>query len=241
MILLTMAHVKKQSLILLVAGACVFLGGLSASAQIRILPYGDSVTSYGSAPESSYRYWLFVDLTNAGFQFKQGFIFVGTQSGTQDGAPANTWPAEQYSGGAGQTSANAKSQAGSIAKSTQPDIVLFDFGSNDFGAWDLSTTRTNLDLAIEAIRAVNPNVTILLAKPTPWVDSDKGARRFMSQLCGTVAKVAQDEKKAGANVIVVNLFGGFNAQRDTKDTMHPNVVGEQKIANKYFQALRKIL
>jgi acyl-CoA thioesterase I len=239
MTFLTIASVKKQTLAFLFAGSCVCFCWLSANAQVRILPYGDSVTSYGSAPESSYRYWLFVDLTNAGFQFKQDFVFVGNQSGTQDGTPANSWPAEQFSGGAGQTSANAKSQAGSIAKSTQPDIVLLDFGSNDFGNWGLNTTRTNLDTAIEEIRAVKPNVIILLAKPTPWVD--KNARRFMSQLCGTISKVAQDEKKAGANVVVVNLFGGFNPRKNTKDTMHPNVQGEQKIATKYFQVLKRFL
>ena len=61
------------------AGACVCLGGLSANAQVRILPYGDSVTTFGSAPESSYRYWLYTDLTDAGFNFPPDFVFVGTE------------------------------------------------------------------------------------------------------------------------------------------------------------------
>ena len=236
-----MARMKKQILTTLIAGACICLGAFGARAQVRILPYGDSVTSFGSAPESSYRYWLFVDLTNAGYVFQQDFVFVGTRSGTEDGAPQNNWPAEQYSGGEGQTSLNAQTDSGNIANATQPDIVLLDFGSNDFGNWGLDTTRANLDAAIEEMRAVNPNVIVLIAKPTPWIDTDPGAKKFMSQLSSTIGKVAQDEKKAGANVVVVNLFGGFNARKDTKDDVHPNVQGEQKIAKKYFNALKGVL
>jgi hypothetical protein len=236
-----MAHMKKQNLAGLFVSLCLCAVPLIGQAQVKILPYGDSVTSFGSVPESSYRYWLFVDLTNAGFVFQQDFTFVGTRFGTEDGPPQNDWPAEQYSGGEGQTSLNASLDGGGIANSTQPDIVLLDFGSNDFGNWDLGTTRTNLDTAIEAIRSVNPNVIILLAKPTPWVPTANAEKKFMSQLSGTISKVAKDEKKAGANVIVVDLFGGFNARKDTKDGTHPNVSGEQKIANKYFKVLKKLL
>ena len=238
---------KKQFLASVIAGACACVGCLSANAQVKILPYGDSVTTFGSAPESSYRYWLYTDLTDAGFQLDVDFSFVGTESGTQDGPPANDWPAEEFSGNEGESSGEAAGEAASIASATQPDIVLLDFGSNDYDASQsvkdtLAQTRANLDAIIQAFAAQNPNVTILLAKPTPWVvtlDSPPGTKQFMSGLSGAVAKAAQDQKKAGVNVILVNLHGGFNARADTKDGSHPNVRGEQKIATKYFQLLRK--
>ncbi|HWD91956.1 MAG TPA: GDSL-type esterase/lipase family protein [Verrucomicrobiae bacterium] len=237
---------KKQILTGVLMAACMCLGSFGARAQVKILPYGDSVTSFGSAPESSYRYWLFVDLTNAGYVFQQDFVFVGNHSGTQDGPPQNDWPAEEYAGDGGETSLSPLSPgsgdyAPDVANQTQPDIVLLDFGSNDFGDWDLGTTRTNLDTVIEDLRAVNANVTVLIARPTPWVDTDPGARKFMSQLSATVGKVAKDEKRAGANVVAINLFGGFNARVDTKDGTHPNVIGEQKIARKYFNEINKLL
>ena len=123
--------------------------------------------------------------------------------------------------------------------------MLLDFGSNDFGEpWetaDLGATRTNLDQTIEEIRATRPDAIILIAKPTRWATSDGSARRFMSQLSATVSKVAADERSLGANVIVVNLFAGFSPQSDTKDGVHPNVRGEQKIAKKYFAVLRGLL
>ena len=243
-----MALMKKQILAGMVAGACVCLGSLSANAQVRILPYGDSVTTFGSAPESSYRYWLFTDLTqNGGFVFEQDFVFVGTDSGVQDGSPQNDWPAEEFSGNEGESSGEAAGEAANIASATQPDIVLLDFGSNDYDASQsvkdtLAQTRANLDAIIQAFAAQNPSVTILLAKPTGWVvdaDSPPGTRQFMSGLGAAVSKAATDSKKAGINVVVVNIHGGFNARKDTKDGSHPNVRGEQKIANKYFQALRR--
>lgn len=242
---------KTRILALMFAGACICLGGWSANAQIKILPYGDSVTTFGSAPESSYRYWLFVDLTNAGFQFGDGgnFVFVGTESGTQDGPPANDWPAEEFSGDEGETSAGAAPESSGVASSTQPDVVLLDFGSNDYDGTQsvrdtLASVRANLDTIIQNFAANNSGVTILLAQPTPWVPGPTaapGTKQFMSGLAGAVAKAAHDERKAGVNVILVNLHAGFSARKDTKDGAHPNVGGEQKIAKKYFKALKRVL
>jgi acyl-CoA thioesterase-1 len=244
-----MAHMKKQNFAGLFVGACVCLAAFCASAQLRILPYGDSVTTFGSAPESSYRYWLFTRLTDAGFVYQQDFDFVGTAYGTQDGAPQNDWPAQQFSGDEGESSGGAAGEAAGVAGATAPDVVLLDFGSNDYDASQspkdtLAQTRANLDAIIQAFAAQNPNVVILLAVPTPWVvtaDSPPGTKKFMSGLSGAVSKAAQDERKAGVNVILVNLRGGFGARKDTKDGSHPNVSGEQKIAGKYFQALRRVL
>jgi acyl-CoA thioesterase-1 len=248
-ILSKMAHMKKRILALMFAAACVCLGCLSAKATLSILPYGDSVTTFGSAPESSYRFWLFVDLTNAGFQFQQDFVFVGTESGTQDGPPANDWPAEEFSGDEGETSGDAVPESSGVAGATQPDVVLLDFGSNDYDGSQsvrdtLAGVRNNLDTIIQNFAQNNSGVTILLAMPTPWVPDPtaaRGTKQFMSGLAGAVAKAARDERRAGVNVILVNLHAGFSARKDTKDGAHPNVVGEQKIARKYFKALKRIL
>jgi acyl-CoA thioesterase-1 len=241
----TMAPMKKQNFTGLLVGLCIGAAPLLGHAQanhVNIMPFGDSVTAFGSNPESSYRYWLWQQLQAAGFN---NIDFIGHSSGVADGAPLNGDFDQSYEGGGNDwtslTALNDADNAGSL----NPDIVLLDFGSNDFGeGWETvnaSETRSNLDQTIETLRAHNPNVIILLAKPTGWVTTDKAERKFQSALCGAVAKAAQDEKRAGANVILVNLHGGYSPQKDTKDGTHPNVRGEQKIANKYFAALRKIL
>ena len=225
---------------------------LTSRAQVntvKIMPMGDSVTARGSAPESSYRYWLWADLQEAGLT---NFVFLGNQNGVSDGAPANDWPQESYEGGGpgndAWTSQNGADAAPSAASST-PDFVILDLGSNDiiYGI-DPATTQANLQTIIEDFAAANPNIIILLAKPTPFaVDPTATAqernqeRRQQSQLAGIASNVGRAEKKAGINVIVVNQFGGYNVRTDTKDGTHPNVRGEQKIARKYFAVLKKYM
>jgi acyl-CoA thioesterase I len=235
----------KEKVSRLLLTGCVALCTFAALGQ-TILPYGDSVTTFGADPQSSYRYWLWKDLSDAGFNF----AIIGTRNGVENGSPANSWPEEAYSGHEGWTSSDAALSANlnPVVRKT-PDIVLLDFGSNDILAgFDLSTTETNLETIIEAFAAANPNVTILIAAPTGFVpdpglsSKDRSQERAQqSKLAGVAGRVASVEKKAGINVIRVNLFGGFSPTRDTVDGAHPNVQGEQKIAKRYFQALRKVL
>jgi hypothetical protein len=126
-----MAPMKKQNFTGLFVGLCLCAAPLISQAQIKIMPFGDSVTSRGASPESSYRYWLWKDLTDAGFTDQQ-FVFIGNQNGVSDGAPLNDWPMEAYAGGDGLTSADAAGMAPGLATfDNGPDIVLLDFGSND--------------------------------------------------------------------------------------------------------------
>lgn len=223
------------SLWLAIAGITL---SLTVQAQTRILPFGDSITSDGSVPESSYRYWLWHSLVNAGYNVD----FVGTQYGVADGEPANSDFDQDHEGHPGWTSQDALNNVDGVIAATQPDIVLLDFGGNDIiEGIDLQTTKANLEAIIERFRAANPNVVVLVAEPTPWVTTDPNERRQMSLLKGVVNTVAKEEKMAGANVLKVNLFGGFNPIRDTKDGTHPDINGEQKIAKKYFKMLRKTL
>ena len=248
---MTVALMKKING--LVAGLCV-CGGLTLSAHaqvntVYIMPMGDSVTARGSSPESSYRYWLWKDLQDAGFN---NFVFLGNQNGVSDGAPANAWPEERYEGGGPSndawTSANGVDAAPSAARST-PDFLILDLGSNDIiNDIDPATTQANLQSIIETFAAANPNIIILLAKPTSFAvvpsatsQEKRLVRRLQSQLAGMAAKLGKAEKKAGINVVVVNQFGGYNVRTDTKDGTHPNIRGEQKIAKKYFAVLKKYM
>jgi len=239
-----MALMKKQIFAGLFVGFCLCMAPFMAEAQ-RIMPMGDSVTARGDNPESSYRYWLWQDLINIGFQG----VFVGNQFGVSDGAPLNSDFDQHYEGGGAADDAwSTQDGIDNIdnVNSQSPDIVLLDLGSNDYDGSQspkdaLAMVRNNLNTIIQGLAAQNPGITILLAKPTPWVTQDKNEKKFMSGLSGAVSKAAADERRAGVHVVLVNLRGGFNARKDTKDGTHPNVRGEQKIANKYFQALRRVL
>jgi acyl-CoA thioesterase-1 len=235
---------KRQNFAGLFVGLCLSIAPFIGEAQ-NIMIMGDSVTARGDSPESSYRYWLWQDLLGIGFQG----AFVGNQYGVSDGAPLNSDFDQHYEGG-GTTDDAWSTQDGidnlGNANSQGADIVLLDLGSNDYNPGtdlksNLAQVQANLETIMNGLAAQKPDIIILLAKPTPWVTSDRNEKRFMSGLSGAVSKAAKDEKKAGVNVIVVNLHGGFNARSDTKDGTHPNSRGEQKIANKYFHVLKKIL
>jgi acyl-CoA thioesterase-1 len=240
-----MTRMKKQILVSLFTGACLCMGGLPAFA-VNIMPMGDSVTSRGDSPESSYRYWLYTDLVNAGVSF----AFVGNQNGVSDGTPANSNFDQSYEGGGSLNDAwSTQDGIDNLGNATSQgaDIVLLDLGSNDFNSGidtksNEAEVTANLETIIEGFAAVKPDIIILLAKPTHWVATGGPAeKKFMSGLGGAVSKAAKAEKKAGVNVVLVDLSSGFNARKDTKDGTHPNVQGEQKIANKYFKALKKVL
>lgn len=250
-ILFTMARMKRRNVAVLLGTACLCLGSLTGKAQanlVKIMPFGDSVTARGSAPESSYRYWLWHKLLDAGFS---NIDFIGQSSGVSEGAPANTDFDQDYEGGDGLDSSDAVGIA--PAASTfdgGPDIVLLDFGSNDISpaGIPLDQTIANLDQVIQTFAAQNPNIIILIAKPTPFApdpssssSDQKLQKREQSQLAGMVGKLAKTERKAGINVVAINQFGGFSVKRDTEDGSHPNVAGEQKIASKYFKELKKLL
>jgi lysophospholipase L1-like esterase len=239
---------KKQNFAGLFVGLCLGITPLVGHAQVTIMPMGDSVTARGDSPESSYRYWLYTMLVNAGFNVD----FIGNQTGVSDGSPANPNFDQDYEGGGPDNDAwntedglNAAPSAASMA----PSILILDLGSNDIiDGIDPSETEANLEAIIQDFAAVNPGIVVLLAKPTPFIpdptatkQGQKVEKKQQSQLAALVGRVAKTEKKAGVNVIAVNQFGGFNAKTDTKDGAHPNTRGEQKIAKKYFAKLKPIL
>jgi lysophospholipase L1-like esterase len=242
----------KQKFMMFTMGLCLCFSIGFARAQnstITIMPMGDSVTARGSWPESSFRYWLWVDLTNAGFT---NIAFLGNQSGVSDGVPANSWPQESYEGGGTKNDAwttvdginNAASAAG-----MGPQFLLLDLGANDIiNGTSLGDIQTNLQTIVETFAADDPGVTIILAVPTGFPPDPSSPTQVQhlqkadqSKLGGVVNRLVSTERKAGVGIVKVNLLGGYNIRADTKDGTHPNIKGEQLIAKRYFNVLRPIL
>jgi lysophospholipase L1-like esterase len=224
---------NNRELFAIVASAVVGMTAWTASAQTRILPLGDSGTS-SFAPHSSYRYWLWQYLVNAGLNVN----FVGTQRGVAGGVPTNTDFDQDHDGHPGWTTQDALANIDRIASATRPDIVLVDLGDNDvMEGVPMQNTVSNLEQIIERLRAVNPNVIILLGQPTPYIGPN---HKNVSKLKGAIGKIAKAQNQPESPVMKVNLCSGFNVRKDTFDGMHPDESGEQKIAYKFFAALMKV-
>jgi len=225
---------KNRYLLVLMASACLSVASLTVDAQ-NIMPFGDSITAFGAAPQSSYRYWLYADLTNAGFS---GFNFVGNQNGVAGGAPANSWPLQHYEGGGGDDSITTADGVG-LAQSAvgySPDVVLLELGANDpQNGITPGQSETNLEQIIQTFASANSGVIVLIA--TPPRDANQPHANIARE-DAIIGKVVHTEKKAGVNVLLVSL-AGYNPHNDTSDGTHPNVKGEQYIAKQFFNALKK--
>ncbi|MGA7937541.1 MAG: Ig-like domain-containing protein [Kovacikia sp.] len=134
---------------------------------------------------------------------------------------------------AGTQTAQVLASVSSWAQNAQPDVALIHLGTNDLKQGvGVSTAITNIGLIIDRLRAVNPNVKILLAKI-----QYSGANAFNQQI-GTLAT---QKTSANSPVLVVDHTVGWNVNTDTYDTVHPTAAGAQKMANNWLNGIASVL
>ncbi len=136
---------------------------LSASAPVRIMPLGDSIT----AGPGCWRAMLWHQLQLAGYT---NIDFVGTQS---DGGGCN--PGYSYDfdheghGGFSATGIADNNQLPPWLAAARPDVVLVHLGTNDMWGHYI-TTATKLAAFTKLVgqmRAGNPNMKIIVAQIIP--------------------------------------------------------------------------
>jgi lysophospholipase L1-like esterase len=209
------------------------------SAEIpNIMPMGDSITE-GEAGHSSYRYWLWNQLADAGYTVN----FAGMGADVGGGSPQYPGFDTDHEGHGGWRADDLRDwlkdpQFTDFAAQPQnhPDIVLLHIGSNDVeqGQSDIST-RDEIASVIDNLRAINPNVTILLAQVTPETDHS------MSGLNALIPGLVSAKNTSESRVILVDQASGFDAATDTYDGVHADEAGEKKMAAKWFAALAPLL
>jgi lysophospholipase L1-like esterase len=201
---------------------------VAASAEpVRIMAIGDSITQ-GGKTFVTYRLPLDQKLRAAGMKFE----FVGSQQ--SDGPNGLLWH-EGYGG------KNAEFLAGLMPqklKQMKPDIILLHCGHNHSAEEKpvpgiIAAERT----IIEAARKHNPKVVVLLALV---ISSGKLPKYgYLPELNQASVLLARELSRPDAPVMVVDQFTGFDPQKDTiLDKVHPNAQGAEKMANKWFWALK---
>lgn len=204
-----------------------------AAQKTTIMPLGDSITEGGSF--KVYRYPLMKKLSEAGYSVE----FVGSKTTRSEAnSPYGELHHEGYGGMNVQFLAG---KIGTLYPQNPADIVLIHAGHNQFAdklpiPGMLSATKR----IIETIRKTNPKVTILLAQVIPSGKLPKYSYipEFNQALIPFAAEMTQPESP----VILVNQEAGFDWHVDTGgDQVHPTASGAEKMAQKWFDALRKIL
>jgi lysophospholipase L1-like esterase len=88
---------------------------------------------------------------------------------------------------------------------------------------------------IGILRDDNPNVTILVAQIIPTRDPASNQR--ITELNKQIDEMADSESTEESPVVIVDQNSGFDVSQDSYDGVHPNKSGEEKMAQKWFDAI----
>lgn len=208
---------------------------LALRPKVKIMSLGDSITQ-GNKAHVSYRRPLWRLLQSQGYAVD----FVGSLKTQQDGeAPVKDFDVD-HEGHWGWRVDEILAQLDGWAKATKPDIVLIHLGTNDIAQQqDLKETVAELKQVITKLRGANPKVKVLMAQIIPLLGSEARCQEFNGQL----QVLARQMTTKQAPVVVVDQFTGFRAEpgKDTYDGAHPNSIGEQKMAQRWLNALKPFL
>ncbi|MFW6255449.1 MAG: GDSL-type esterase/lipase family protein [Candidatus Sumerlaeota bacterium] len=215
------------------------------SDPIRILPLGDSITQGGKKDreEYTYRWPLFKMLKDEGYNFD----FIGSMDkGLHKDAE---WPEHKgekfdmdHEGHYGWKTDKVRENLAEWMKSypAPPDIVLIHLGTNDQKAGDYENKIAKpLKQIIEMLREKNPEVVVLVGH----LNFTGGKAVEIREI---VQKMIDETTTEKSPVIAVHHYEGFNAnpqhpETDTFDWAHPNPSGQEKMAKKWFEAMKPYL
>lgn len=190
---------------------------------VRIMPLGDSITD-GFNVSGGYRVGLWQRMASAG----QAVDFVGSgyngpsELGDHDHEGHSGWRIDELDANVARWIQNSN-----------PRTILLHIGTNDIGQnYDVANAPARLSTLIDTIRVHAPAVELFVAQITPLTDPGREAqvRTFNAAIPGIVAQ-------KGPRTHVVDMHTGFT-HADLADSIHPNASGYDKMAERWFQALR---
>lgn len=205
---------------------------------VRILLVGDSVTQ-GSSGDWTWRYRLWRHFAAAGVPVD----FVGPRDdlwplpGEGPGASSYADPAfdRDHAARWGMWALFPDTPVEDLVATYQPDVVVEALGVNDvlYGVPPAQVSAA-IGQMVVAARAQRPDVAFVLAEASQhWLDG-------VPALNAGLAAVADDLDTPASPVAVARVADGYDADRDTWDTSHPNARGEVRIAAAVADALHAV-
>lgn len=196
--------------------------------RFTVLGLGDSITE-GGENFQSYLFPLWEKLYATGYHFD----FIGPNSCKCRIGSINN------AGFSGKSAEFLDAHIDSIYQKYQADIVLLHSGHNHFESEKpIAGIIAAQESIIRKIRAINPNVKILVAQVIPSGKLPKYS--YIPELNKSIANMVKCQNSD--NVLLVNQAKGFDWKEYTlSDQVHPNAAGAEKIAKMWFKALIKIL
>ncbi len=217
-------------LLLATATVAPRLHATEAVRVVRLMAVGDSITA-GADHFSNYRYPLWEKLFAAGYRVE----FEGTQHSESSVGPL------AHEGYGGKNTEFLAKTVPDHFRAHPADIVLLHSGHNHSEEEHpvpgiIAATKQ----IISDFRAVIPHVTILLAQVIPSGKLPKYS--YIPELNNALARLAAHLDRSDQRVMLVDQATGFDWVADTvADKVHPNARGAGKMAQRWFEALTKIL
>jgi lysophospholipase L1-like esterase len=128
----------------------------------------------------------------------------------------------------------------------RPDLVVLDFGMNDFWRYTPEQFKDFIQTIIDRVKAGNPNVEFLLISnmkfdPDYILDSDKNKTFYVSNMEGYSHVLKDMEAEGIINLDMTSLSGAIYQRKKAKDCisnpLHPN----DYLARWYAQGLSQLL
>ncbi|MGB3150760.1 MAG: putative Ig domain-containing protein [Maribacter sp.] len=225
---------------------------------LKVLPLGNSITE-GEDVHASYRRVLWNELKDDGYNID----FVGSKffSGFFDLLPPEGDLFDMHhEGHSGWDTNNIISGAGfdpgrgtlsTWLNGYTPDAVLLHLGTNDvFNCRTNSQVLSDMDTIISLLRADNPNVVIFLAKIVPmgnssilgfddtYCNNGQTLSQMVTSLNNALTSYVPTKDTPHSPVILVDQNSNISVTADMYDGIHPNGQGEEKMAQKWFDAIQ---
>ena len=211
------------------------------AAPALIVSIGDAITQ-GDNSHNTWRRPLWQSLTNAGFSVD--FVGSTNRNYAGPGNPGVYPPSPDFDldhEGHWEFTADmlAASLPGWLTNYPPPDLALLHAGTRDCILGEVMTnTVLDLKAIIDALRARNSRIAILLAKIIPTtLQQNANVTNLNAQLDG----LAASKTTPASPVIIVDQYTGFSATDDTYDGIRPDLSGETRMAQKWFTTLRVVL
>jgi len=208
----------------------------------KIMPLGASRVQGLTPWFESYRFYLWKDLIDGGWDFD----YIGTEKETGSYPNYKNLSFDpDHQGKMSWTSKKIFVELENILYETgYPDIVLFSSpGGNDIlNGLPYENVIENINGIIDLFQDHNPDIVILIEQLAP------GKTSFMTpdlsvifdQAVLDVETIAQEQTDENSQVIPVNMFEGFT-DRYLADDIHYNADGAEFIAQRYYEVLETIL
>jgi lysophospholipase L1-like esterase len=200
---------------------------------IRIINIGDSITQGGLIGREEYTYRLPLYRSLKKHHIPADFI------GTRRTGVSNEfkWPPDfdlDHEGFYGATTAEVSKQLKSdLKKLAAPDIAIIDLGSNDEHSDITKNVIIPLTTIIFELRLKNPNIKIILVQiPGFW-------RNLI--LHYQIWLLSFKLSTINSPITTVPLYLVWHNQKDTFDGDHPNISGQNKMAQLLFPTLISLL